>query len=48
MVAVTGPGEITAAIANTKENTNTEASESVDNFYYAGRCVILLEIQLGF
>ena len=32
MVAVTGPGEITAAIATTKENMKTEASESVDNF----------------
>ena len=32
MVAVTGPGEITAPIATTKENTKTEARESVDNF----------------
>lgn len=43
MVAVTGPGEITAAIATTKENTKTEASDSVDKFYVQGRSVILLE-----
>ena len=32
IVAVTGPGETTAAIAITKENTKTETSESVGKF----------------
>ena len=32
IVAVTGPGEMTAAIAITNEKTKTEIKESVDNF----------------